>query len=248
MLRDIEKAAYENRLAVINPVEKLVFAMGLLMITLVLPPWPWALITLLLATVAALAVARVPAAVYLKAVVGPFMFTLWGAAGLLLSLDLEGSTRLALHLPGVEQAALLAGRSLAAISCSILLIVTTPVAHILALLPVGGVWGAIREIIVTTYTTLFLFLDSCTSMYRAQQARLGYVNGRTALRSVANLAAALWMSVSTRAQRLHLGLTARGYPEGLHSLASFRPIAWGRVAALLVSEGLLLVLGLEGVR
>lgn len=228
MLRKVEEIAYCNRFSTIHPAEKLLFGLGMLLIALASPPLPGALVILVIIT-AAVGAAGVPRALYLKALGVPFLFTVTGVLGLVIRLDWQQGLQLDLSAGTALQVVSLASRSLAAIGCLSFLALTTPVAHLLALLKGEGSAGVVRDIMLTLYSTLFLFVEAVERMYRAQQARLGYEGWSRSLRSAGNMASALWVGVTVKSHRLYLGLSSRGYPEGVHSAIDFQPLSWTRI-------------------
>ena len=230
MLREVEETAYRNRFSNVHPAEKLAFGLGMLLATLVLPPLPSGPIVLTIITAVALGLAGVPGALYVKTVAAPFLFTLTGVLSLMIRLDWQQGLYLDLSASAGLPALSLAVRSLASISCLSFIALTTPIAHVLALMPEEGAAGAVRDITLTMYSTLFIFMDSVQRMYRSQQARLGHDGWRRSLRSVGNMASTLWVSVTVRSQRLFLGLSSRGYPDGTHAAISFNPLSRMRIS------------------
>ncbi len=118
-------------------------------------------------------------------------FLLTGAPFLALSLDLSDGVRLAFSPAGAMTALEVTLRSLAALSCLTLLVLTTPVVELVGLLRRIGVPSAIVEIMLLIYRLIFLFMEEAIAGQHAQAARQGYTTLRRSLRSLGQLVATL---------------------------------------------------------
>lgn len=241
----IDRWAYQNRWRHRHPLEKLLLAGGMLLLSLVLPPFPAAvLITAIMAAVAL--AAGIPLRVYLSLFTIPAGFLLAGAAGLLVSVapGAGGGWSLGLSAAGLPAAGRVLARSLAAISCLHVLVMTTPLVDLAGLLRRARVPDAVLDLVMLTYRFLFLFADTLNAMRLAQTIRLGYCGPRTSYRSLALLAAALLGRVLDRARRLEVGLALRGYQGRLPVLPGEHPLSRRTVGGILALEAAVAVLSL----
>lgn len=181
---------------------------------------------LVLVTTALLLVAGagIPWRFYLRLLFLPVFFLGSGCAAVLF--DLAGSgigSRTALaQLPlgpvalvvtsdGWETATTLFFRSLGAVASLYLLILTTPVSDLIALLRRLRVPSLLSELMVLTYRYLFTLLDTAGQIYRAQDTRLGYSSPRKGLRSLSFLTARLFVHTLEKGNKLYTAMEARGY-------------------------------------
>jgi cobalt/nickel transport system permease protein len=208
--------------------EKTLLAGGLLLLALVLPPWPGGALVLAVALGCALA-AGTPVSAWMRLALPPMAFVATGAATLLISLDGDG---LALAPDGGARAAAIGLRAAAALASLLLLSVTTPATEIVHGLRRLGLPAEFAEVALATYRFLFVLSDTATAMHNSQAARLGHVGWRRRIRSAGLLAAALLPRALDRAHRLEIGLAARGFDGSLRTLTKRRPADPACLAAI----------------
>lgn len=229
----VDRVSHTNRWRRKPLAEKAALAFGMLLLAIVLPPWPAAPAVAVLMTLAALVGARVPVGVWLRAVAAPAGFVVMGAATLLIQVDAGG-----VHLAPdhVGQAAGLIVRSLAAVTCLVFLALTTPVSDLVAGARRIGVPADVTDMALITYRFVFALADTARAMNAAQAARLGHIGFMRRLRSLGQLVANLLPRALERARRLEVGLAARGFDGELRVLrAPVRATARG-MALVLASE------------
>lgn len=203
-----DRAANLNRWRRKSLVEKATLALGMLVLALLLPPFPAAPVIAAIMTGAALIGARVPAGIWLALAAGPLGFMLTGAAMLTVQIDATG---LSLAPNGFAMAAGLIARSTAGLTCLLFLALTTPVTELLTGLRRLGLPVEVTEVALLTYRFVFLLADMAMTMDAAQAARLGHDGFKRRLRSLGLLAANLLPHAIDRARRLEMGLAARGW-------------------------------------
>lgn len=237
MMRRVDLSAHQNHWqGQSGPVA--VLCAGLMLCALLLPPWPGAPFVLAIAFTAAVAGARVPAGVFIRALIVPLGFLLSGAIVMGLSIRWEAGPRFGFAPSGLATAALAGARALAAAAVTLLYALTVPLTQQLHLLRRLRVPEALLDLMLLTYRTLFLLDDCQRAILRAQHNRLGYRNARLALQSGGLAAHALLCRAMARAARLERGLAARGYAGRLtvllpqdrartanYALASLLPLA-----------------------
>jgi cobalt/nickel transport system permease protein len=222
----IERCVYENRWRKRHPVEKLALTVGMLVLSVTLPPLPAGLTIALAMTTIALLIVRIPPATYFRVVAIPIGFAFAGAVATIFSVASgDGGLRIALALNGAAIASGLVVRSLAATSCLCLLLLTTPVTEIVSILNRCGLPSAICELMLAVHRFIYIFAETAASIWLAQTARCGYASKRNAYRSMSRLVAALFLHSIERAGRLEIGISARGYEGDVRWLEPARALS-----------------------
>jgi cobalt/nickel transport system permease protein len=227
----IDRYAWTNRWHAHHPGERLLLAGGGLVLTTLLPPLTAGPMILAVMSLATTLGARVPVGAWLRVMAIPAGFLLTSTPFLALSLDLSDSVRLAYSPAGAMTALDVTLRSLAALSCLTLLVMTTPVIELVALLRRLRVPSAIVEIMLLIYRLIFLFMDEAIAGQHAQTARQGHSTLRRSLRSLGQLIATLLQRALARGRRLEIGLAARGFEGELRVLTPKRLLSWRRLSA-----------------
>lgn len=249
----IDRYAYANAWRLLHPAVKgLLAGLGLVAALAAATPLVPLLVMAVMAGVTLLG-ARIPVAAYLRLLLAPAGFLLAGAAGLAVSLG--GGDSVSVSLPplgvslglsheGLRQAGLVLARALGAVSSLYLLALTTPLSEVLGLLRRLGVPKLLLELMVLAYRQIFVLLQIAREMTVSQQSRLGYATAGNSLRSLAALAANLFLRIHQRSRQLHRGLSARGYEEELRWLERDCPLPGGQLAMAAATGGALVALAL----
>jgi cobalt/nickel transport system permease protein len=220
----VDRLAYGNAWSQRHPVDKMVLAGGLLLLSVALPPVPGAALVLASALGAAVFGARIPAADLARLMAVPAAFILSGALVLAISLRLDGDGPiLALAPDGVVPAVEVSVRAAAAMASLLLLVATTPIADILGLLRALRVPPPLVEVALLVYRFIMLVIGVADAIRAAQASRLGYSGLRRGIRSAGLLIAALLPRALNRGRQLEIGLAARAYDGALCVLASAPP-------------------------
>lgn len=172
--------------------------------------------------------AGIPWRGYLRLAILPAAFLFWSC--LALAVSFSGGDLPLVHFPtlqlaisfsrqGISQAELALARSLGATLSLLFLALTTPMTEIMGLLRSLGAPKLLIELMTITYRQIFIFLEIAGRIRAAQEARLGYISARTALKSLSGMAGNILLSTLTRSRHNHLGLLARGYDDELHFLS-----------------------------
>lgn len=243
-----DRAAYASRWRDHHPAEKILLTTGMLAICLFLPPWPACAAVWSIMTGSALLSARIPLRVYLQALLPPLSFLAIGGASLLVSLRLDptAGVQVCFDREGLPIAVAVVARSMAALSCLLLLELTTPIPDLILFARRAGMPRAILEVSLIVYNMLFSACESARTMTTAQRARLGHTTLRHAYRSTALLAAGLLGRVLDRARRMEIGLAARGFQGELRVLDDSGPLPWASLSAILVLQLVLVATCLFG--
>lgn len=212
-MNTIDRIAYSNALTGRSATEKTALALGMLLLAMVLPPWPAGLVVLAVMLVATLGVARVPAGTYFKLAWAPLTFLFVGVIPLLVSIDFGGQWLLSFQWAegGVGLAIRVTLRSLAALSCLFFLSMTTPIPQVLRVMRRLHVPPVLTEVSLIIYRNIWMFVDTVRSIRAAQQARLGYRSLRTSYHSLGMLMATFFGQTLQRAKAMEHGLQARNW-------------------------------------
>ena len=242
----IELCVYENRWRKRHPVEKLALTVGMLVLSVTLPPLPAGLAIALAMTMIALLIVRLPPATYFRVVAIPIGFAFAGAVATIFSVGLGGgSLRITLALNGAAIATGLFVRSLAATSCLCLLLLTTTVTEIVSILRRCGLPAAICELMLAVHRFIYIFAETAASIRMAQTARCGYASKRNAYRSMSRLVAALFLHSIERAGRLEIGISARGYEGNVRWIEPARALSVKALCGIALLEIGVVTLGLS---
>jgi cobalt/nickel transport system permease protein len=231
-----------------HPLEKALFAGGMLMLAVALQPGIITALLLLLMTAAALVGARVSWRRFLGGLAVPAGFLLTGTLPILVSIGWEKENVWpTLTLNGVAAGRVFV-RGLAATSCLIFFATTTSLPDILGLLRVARCPEFLVELMMLTYRFALALVQTARSVRLAQRLRLGYISRRAEFRSFGLLATNLLPRSLELAKRLARGLETRGYDGQLPVLFSARQLSWPLIAAILGVELALAGLGIVAAR
>lgn len=236
----IDRAASLSRWRHRPLAEKALLTLGFLVVAVSVPPWPGAAMVALVILAVTFGAARVPLRLWLSVAALPLGFMASGAVVLLVQVGPEG---LGLAPHGLQDAAALCLRAMAATFCLILLALTTPAADLMAGLRRLGLPAEIVEIALLTYRFTFLIGESAVAMTHAQSARLGHRTNRLWLRSTARVIAGLLPRAMDRARRLETGMAARGWSGEMRVLSDRPAASWAVLAGIALVQILVLALG-----
>jgi len=222
-----ESYAYSNRWRLLHPVEKGLLSGFALIAALVAGSKLAALTVFFCLAALTICGAGIPLRVYLRLLLIPAGFLLAGVASLAISFgggDIPLGTlpgfdlSVFLSQTGLEQATLVLARSLGAVAALYFLALTTPMTEIIGLLRRLRVPTLLLELMVLAYRQIFVLLQIASEMRVAQASRLGYATPGNSCRSLAALAANLYLRVHNRSRLLHRALVGRGYEDELRWL------------------------------
>ncbi|MEJ5998688.1 energy-coupling factor transporter transmembrane component T family protein [Corynebacterium sp. H130] len=216
-MNPIERAAASSRWAQVNVGEKALFFLGLLLLTLILPPR--GLLPIFVILIGAAAWIHVPPRLLTVLVAAPAAFIAVGVGPLIFSFGADGITYL-----GWENAVYVVIRSTVAMTATMLFALTTPLPEILGFLRLPR---ALSEVVSLMYRFIGSMAQTAVSMRQAQAQRLG----RLSISSAGMQASSLFLITFLRARALQEGLELRGDPASLAVSTVKRPVRWGFVLA-----------------
>jgi len=220
--------AYPNRLRDVEPAQKLGCAVALLVACLALNTIYTGLVVLAFVTAVLLGWARVPARVFARVVLAEGAFVAAAVAGVALNVggtqpaDARGGWISILFVgvtpEGLDQAALLASRTLGAMSCLSFIAFTTPLPDTVVVLQRLHLPAPLIELVTLIYRFVFVLLATATQLRLAQEARLGSATLRRRFVSAGQLVVGLWIDAYRQAQASQRALESRGYDGVLRIL------------------------------
>lgn len=233
----LDQHAWSNRWCECHPLEKLLPALALLLLTICSPSLVVAPLVIALTLSATVWGAGVPLRTFAQVMFVPATFLLVGAPFLALSVDFNSTWNVRWSPEGVQLALQTTLRALAAVSCLALLTLTTPLADWIPLVRRIGVPTSVVELILLMYRLIFVFAERASTAYQAQTTRLGYTRFDRSVHSLGLLAGNLFQRALDRARHLEIGLAARGYTGELRVLSAERPVSWRRLGLALLLVG-----------
>ncbi|UZD48969.1 cobalt ECF transporter T component CbiQ [Peribacillus frigoritolerans] len=222
----IDKYAYFNGLKDVHPLEKMVFALSLLLFSLTVRDMAVSLITFTVMSTLIIFAAKIPLSYYLKLLLLPGFFTLSGTITILFSFTSKftsisniwwswkiGNWQIFISDDSFGTVANLITVVFCSISCLYFLTLTTPITVILSVLRKLKVPSLLVDLIELTYRFIFIFLDTALAIHQSQASRLGYGSFRKGIRSLGLLISSLFLGVLQRSGQLTMAMNARGYQE-----------------------------------
>jgi cobalt/nickel transport system permease protein len=214
----LDHAAWSSPWRVRSLRDKSVLSLGLLISAIALPPFPGAAAVAVISLVILLGPVQLGWYRLVRIAWVPAVSILIGVATVLVSVSWDGRLNLQITATGLTQATNLGLRASAATLAMLVLACSTPMVDIFAGLRKARVPDPLIEIAALIYRLTFGLLENAGAIRSAQEARLGYANRRSAMRSASMAAAVLFLRSWDRAQQLEDGLAGRGYTDSLKTL------------------------------
>lgn len=241
----LSNIAFTNHWRNRNPWEKVLFGAGFLLVALIVPPMPGAIFIAVIASLAAIAGARIPATAWLTVLSIPVSFALLTAFGILVQINSAGGGFfLSIDWHGAPMAIGLLLRSTAAICCLAFIGWTTPLMELIPVFGRVGVPSVLIDLALMIYHFLFVTATTLKEMRRAQSWRLGRADYRSRMRALSMLAGGLFVRCIERFRRLESGIESRGYDGRLWVLSPAHDPSFGFIGVTVALQTALLVSGL----
>ncbi|MBP1759198.1 MAG: cobalt transporter, permease protein CbiQ [Firmicutes bacterium] len=254
----IDCYAYSNNLKTVHPVEKSLFATISMIVCLMSPTIITPLIVLAAMAGGIVCTAGIPARVFLKLMVVPLSFLLISVLTIVFSIAPNplgfwltftfNGLNVGIRYPDLITGVHLLLRSLGAVSCLYFLALTTPITELITILNKMKVPVIITELMVLIYRFIFVFLETATTIRRAQLCRSGYVSVKSSYRSLSRLFTALLGNVFVKSQELYNSMVARCYSGEIKVLTKKYPVSLRNYFMITGFELFLILLNLAGGR
>ncbi len=242
----IDALAYRSKLVNLSPKAKAVFAILPLFLCIGLSSIGVSIATILVMGFVTIKMGGTPLRKYLQLMAVPVGFLIMGTITILFGqVDSQGQVLISFsfhnHIYGITSGSFLYGisiftKALGAVSCMYFTALSTPmtdIMHLLRWLHLPGLLVSLMELI---YRYIFVLLEEAQRMKTAQNARLGYVNIKTSIRSMGEMTAALFLRAYIRCDKIYAALQSRGYEGELKRLEQeYTPSAQLYVACLAFS-------------
>ncbi len=215
--------------------DKAVLSLGLVLTAVSVPPVPGGLAVAGVAALLLLGPIRVGVIRLARIIWMPALSILIGVATVAVSVSFDAGLRLEVTPAGLSMAGGLAVRAFAATLAMLTLACSTPMIDLLSALRRVRLPEPLIEVSALVYRLTFGLLETAGAIHAAQEARLGYVNRRTAVRSASLAASVLFVRSWERARRLEDGLAGRGYTDSLRTLEPRRLRSNRFLAAALIT-------------
>lgn len=217
----IDKYSYTNKLKDYSPMAKFYFAIGLMVLAMIINSKIMYISVFLLNFLIITALAKIPVRKYMKILLIPISFLIIGTIPLLISLSKDSNNfilatnvwdiYIGITEEGINSSQILLLRSLSSVSCTFFLILTTPMNDLIYVFKRHKLPSIAIEMMVLIYRFIFILLDEANNIIVAQKLKLGYVDIRKGYKSISALIASLFIRVMNRYQSLQYSLDARGF-------------------------------------
>jgi len=225
-MRWIEQHTYSNRIRKLHPAYKAGLAFLVLIVCLLTTNYFISFICFVGIFALTVIWARIPITVFLKLILSEGSFLFIAILGVAVSVTFHpsigayrvGNLWLNITAASVNLALVIFFRALGSAAALNFLILTTPVSDLIYLARKVHVPEFLMDIVIIMYRFIFVLYDSLERMVLAQQIRLGFSNFKSSWRSIANIAAQLFIEALQRSRRLNLALQGRGWDGTLKVL------------------------------
>lgn len=218
---NIDKYAYASRLKVINPAEKIFFAIITLGVCLWANNFIVSMLVIGIMTLLITKLGKTKLSIFFKLMMIPIAFLIIGILTIIISYSINKenfflSFRFVSGWIGISKVGLSQGlnmffKVMGSLSCLYFISLTTPMIDVISVLSKLKVPSFLIELISLVYRFIFIILETSEMMFISQSSRLGYRDIRTSYKSLGALASTLFIRSFKRANDLYTALEARGY-------------------------------------
>ncbi len=240
----LNDVAFTNHWRHRNPWEKVLFGGGFLIVALIVPPMPGAILIVLIVSAAAIAGARIPASSWLTVLSVPVSFAILTAVGIMIQFGGRAGPFVSFDWNSLPIAAGLLLRSTAAICCLAFIGWTIPLMELIPVFGRIGIPNVLIDLALMIYHFLFVTATTLSEMRRAQSWRLGRADYRSRMRALSMLSGGLFIRCIDRFRRLENGIESRGYDGRLWVLHPERGASFAFIGGTLAVQLVLLASGL----
>lgn len=225
-MRRIDAYAYSNRLSRLHPAYKVGCSLLMLMLCLVLNRPLTSVLILVLMLALTIGWAGLPWRFTFKLLGAEGGFLLAGVLGVAISVGASsghggvaiGPVWVGLTADSIQQAVNVFLRAVGSVAALNFLALTTPVPDLLELMRRLKAPAVLIEVMGLIYRFIFVLLDSLERMMLAHEARLGFADWRSSLRSAAMIGTNLFIEAFRRSRALETALHVRAWEGQLRVL------------------------------
>ncbi len=216
----IDRHAYTNKLAHLDPGIKMSICAGAIALSMLLDNHMMNGVIFLSLFLAITLMAGIPFMFCLKVFLVPTGFLLMGFIGIVLGIsptdNFEWSLQLGPYFVGItgeslDRGLITVSRSAAALSATIFLALTTSADSMMRKVWKYPIPKVLLEIAILTYRSIFIFLEEALAIHRAQEIRHGHDDIMKSYRSWSLLVKQLFVRVMSRYQHMVVSMECRNY-------------------------------------
>ncbi|MBS4535472.1 cobalt ECF transporter T component CbiQ [Clostridium sp. D2Q-14] len=217
----IDKYSYTNNLKDYSPIAKFYFAIGLMLLAMIIDIKELYISVFLLNFLIITVLAKISVKKYIKILSIPMLFLILGIVPVFISLSKDSNNfifvvniwdiYIGITEEGINSSQILLLRALSSVSCTFFLILTTPMNDLIYVLKKHKLPNIVIEMMVLIYRFIFILLDETINIIVAQKLKLGYMDIRKSYKSISALIASLFIRVMNRYESLQYSLDARGF-------------------------------------
>jgi cobalt/nickel transport system permease protein len=251
-LISIDKLAYTSKLKNVNPMEKFIFSMATIIMSITLNNIKVSIIVLLVMGFMTVSKGKLPFKDYIALMSLPLTFLIIGVItiainvtsinkGLIFSFSVF-NIKLGCTYESISIATRLFFKSLASVSCLYFLTLTTPIFEVLSVLRKLKVPKLFVELMGLIYRFIFVLLDTVNMIYISQNSRLGYSTFRISLNSLGGLISSLFLSSYKRSQDIYTAMESRCYDDEINLLENNYSRSYKNIFLIIVVELVLILI------
>ena len=248
----IDKLAYTSKLKNVNPMEKFIFSMATITMSITLNNIKVSIIILLVMSFMTVIKGKLSLENYIALMSLPLTFLIIGVITIAINVTSTNkglifgfsifNIKLGCTYESISIAARLFFKSLASVSCLYFLTLTTPIFEVLSVLRKLKVPKLFVELMGLIYRFIFVLLDTVNMIYISQNSRLGYSTFRISLNSLGGLISSLFLSSYKRSQDIYTAMESRCYDDEINLLENNYSLSYKNIFLIIVVEVVLILI------
>jgi cobalt/nickel transport system permease protein len=246
----IDKLSYISKLRIVNPMEKFIFAIITMLLSIYLNNILISVIVIILMGFITVYKGKIPLSSYLILMLIPLSFLIIGVITIAINIGANTNESLfSFSILNVEfgctvesiiESVKVLFRSLAAVSCLYFLSLSTPIVELLSVLKKLKVPKLFIELMSLIYRFIFIMLETINMIYISQNSRLGYSNLKTSYNSLGKLIGSLFLSSYKRSQDMYTALESRCYDGDINVIENTYKISYVNLFLIVLLETFLI--------
>lgn len=228
-MKDIDKYAYTSHLRPIDPTQKVLFTLLILMTCLCAKSILMFVSVIILMGYLTVYKGRTAMSLYLKLMAVPLTFLILSIITLIFEFSKDpsiyltfikiGSFYVGITSTSLQTVCILFFKVFASVSCLYFLCLSTPMTDLLSVFEKFKCPSFLIEIMSLIYRFIFVLIDTAYTMHTAQASRLGYINFKTGIHSLGMLLSTILIRTLRMNNNLYTALECRGYTGSLKVLS-----------------------------
>ncbi|MFD3158657.1 cobalt ECF transporter T component CbiQ [Haloimpatiens sp. FM7330] len=221
-----DKYAYNNKLRNFNPMVKFLFAMGMLVISLLKVPIVTYFFIIILMVFITVGIAKIPYKQYLKMLAIPGFFLVISMITILISISKDKNvfiyctnimgSYIVITQQSINTCKLLMLRAISCITCTYFIAFTIPINQLIMVFKKLKIPKSFIELVVLIYRFIFIFLEESKEIHTAQELRFGYINVKTGYKSLSLLVKCLFIRIMIKYEDMVISLDSKLYDGEFH--------------------------------